>query len=105
MDLDEFGTGEITNNTIVVATKKQVHSELDGEAVILHLGSGTYYGLNSVGTFVWEMLRQPRKVAEILAGMLEKFEVDSDRCEADLMALLHRLSDERLIEVVHEEAT
>ena len=89
-------------NTTIVATQNQVYSELDGEAVILQLHSGTYYGLNAAGAYVWDMLRQPRKVAEILAGMMDRFDVDSDRCERDLMALLQRLSDEDLIEVVHE---
>ena len=101
MSLVQFGRNGITKDTMIVATKEQVHSELDGETVILHFVSGTYYGLNSVGTFVWDMLRQPRQVAEILAEMLDRFDVDSNQCEADLIALLCRLSDERLIEVLH----
>jgi hypothetical protein len=93
---------EITGSTTVAATKDQVHSELDGEAVILHLCSGTYYGLNAAGAHIWHMLQQPRRVVEILAEMLETFEVESNQCESDLMALLQRLSDEGLLEVVHE---
>ncbi len=100
-----MGLVRFSSDTSVVATKNQVYSELEGEAVILHLGSGTYYGLNAAGAHIWDMLRQPRKVAEILAEMMDRFEVDSDRCERDLIGLLQRLSDEGLIEVVHEADT
>lgn len=101
MGLTQSNNG-VTPDCTVVATRDQVYSELDNEAVILHLQSGTYYGLNQVGARIWDMLRQPRKVAEILAAILDNYEVESARAERDLVALLQRLSDERLIEVVRE---
>ena len=78
MGLTQYNNG-VAPDCTVVATRDQVFSELDNEAVILHLQSGTYYGLNQVGARIWDMLRQPRKVTEILAAILDSYEVDSDR--------------------------
>ena len=30
--------------------------EIEGEAVLLHLGTGIYFGLNAVGTRIWQLL-------------------------------------------------
>ena len=41
---------------------------LEGEAVILSLHDGIYYGLNSVGLRIWELIQQPRSLGSILPG-------------------------------------
>jgi len=43
----------VSGYSSVVATKTKVSSDLGGEAVILDLKSGVYYGLNDVGTRIW----------------------------------------------------
>jgi Coenzyme PQQ synthesis protein D (PqqD) len=85
--------------TFVKSSPNQVSCELQGEEVILNLQSGVYYGLDSVGAVIWKLIEEPRTVASIRDAMLEKFEVDAERCEKDLFVLLSRLSEEGLIEI------
>ena len=54
--------------------------------------------MNPVGARVWALLQQPRPVREIRDALLTEYDVDRDRCERDLLALLHALAAERLIE-------
>ncbi len=89
-------------DTTVVATRRQVSCDLSGEAVILHLEQGIYYGLNPVGAFVWNLLQVPRSIDDITSSLLREFEVDSAQCEADLTTLLQALSDNQLIEIHHD---
>jgi hypothetical protein len=83
----------------VVAAKDQVSCDLQGEAAILNLANGIYYGLDSIGAQVWTLLQQPRRVEEIREAVLREYEVEPDRCHSDLLALLERLRAEGLIEV------
>jgi hypothetical protein len=83
----------------VVATADQVSTVLDDETVILHLEDGVYYGLDPVGTRIWQLLQEPRPVAEIRDRIVEEFDVDPERCARDLDALLGDLAERRLIEV------
>jgi hypothetical protein len=83
----------------VVATKDQVSSDLAGEVAILHLQAGTYYGLDAVGARIWSLLQKPTTVGEIRDVIVHEYEVEPDRCENDLIALLQRLAHEGLIEV------
>jgi hypothetical protein len=74
-------------------------SELEGEAVILDLSSGVYFGLNSVGARVWELLQGGRDLRSIRAALLEEFDVPASRCEADLLGLVRRMAEDGLVHV------
>jgi len=89
-------------HTIVVAAPEQVSCPLGEEAAILNLKNSVYYGMNPVGARVWDLLKQPRSVAELRDTLLEEFEVDEERCGKDLLALLGTLQGEGLIEVRDE---
>jgi hypothetical protein len=89
---------EILRDTVLVAARDQVSAELEGEAVILGLADGVYYGLDGVGALVWERLREPRSVAELVGVVTAAFDVDAETAERDLLALLRELAERRLVE-------
>lgn len=68
-----------------------VFRELDGEAVLLNLETGTYLGLDKVGTRIWQLLVQHGSLAKVLDAMLEEYEVDPKRLEHDLLDLCGQL--------------
>jgi hypothetical protein len=90
---------QIKGESVVSAVRDQVSGDLGGEAVILHVGKGVYFGLNEVGARIWNLIQQPRRVEEIQETLLDEYKVDPARCETDLFRLLRRLAKEGLIEV------
>ncbi len=90
---------EIRDDSIVAVSPRQISSAMGAEQAILQLDSGKYFGLNPVGSRVWQLLATPRPVSEILATLLAEYEVPADRCRADLVALLEKLRAAGLIEV------
>ncbi|AFZ15086.1 hypothetical protein Cri9333_4300 [Crinalium epipsammum PCC 9333] len=94
----------ISDNSLIVAKKEQVSSALAGEAVILNLESGVYYGLNPVGASIWNLIQKSTSVREIRDAILEEYNVDFDQCDRDVKALLEQLQDQGMIEVQHETA-
>jgi hypothetical protein len=89
----------ITLDTIVRAASDQVSCDLDGEAAILNLKSGTYFGLDPVGAFVWNQLATPQPVSRIATAMLEHYDVEPERCHSDLLVLLGQLNQRGLLEL------
>ncbi len=89
----------LSNDSIVVVSPDQVSSDLAGEVVMLNLKNGTYYGLDEVGAHVWALIQEPRAVAAIRDAILAEYDVEPERCEQDLLALLSDLADNGLIEV------
>jgi coenzyme PQQ synthesis protein D (PqqD) len=83
----------------VVVAKEQVSSNLGGEAAILNLKNGVYYGLDSVGARVWALIQQPRTIAELRDILAAEYDVATPRLEADLFELLSNLASKELVEV------
>ena len=94
---------EISVRSTVVVSKDQVSADLAGDSAILHLKSGIYYGLNPVGTRIWNLLQKPKKVNGVLSCLLQEYQVEPLRCEEDLLALLKQLISEGLVRVVDEK--
>jgi len=91
--------------SVVVAASEQVSCPLGEESAILNLKNTSYYGLDSVGTVVWNLLRQPRGIIEIRDALLQEYEVEAALCERDLLDLLAKMREEGLIEVRVPPAT
>lgn len=89
----------ILHTSVVVAGKDQVSSNLADEAVILSLKSGVYYGLNSVGARIWNLIQQPQVVQDVCDAIVNEYDVEPDRCEYDLFEVLATLYAEGLLEV------
>ena len=72
------------------------------ESVILDVNSERYYGLDAVGTRMWEALSAHGTVAPAYAALLEEFDVDAERLRSDLYELIEKLSEQGLLEVSDE---
>jgi hypothetical protein len=89
----------ITLGSVVKVSGSQVSADLAGETAILNLDAGIYYGLDQVGSHIWNRIKQPCSVRDLKEDILHEFEVGPVNCEADLLEFLNRLLDQRLIEV------
>lgn len=89
----------ITRNSIVVAGRDLVASDLAGETVLLGLKTARYYGLVDVGARIWELLRDPISVSAISEAIASEYDVTVERCEPDVLRFLEELHDQELIEV------
>ncbi len=92
-------SARLSSQSIVVATSEQVSCPLGDESAILNLKNSIYYGANPAAASVWKLVQQPKSVAELRDALVDEYNVESQRCEQDLMILLHKMRDEGLIEV------
>jgi hypothetical protein len=72
---------------------------VDGEAVIVHVGSSYYYALNRTGTFLWSLLAEaPRTVDEVTERVADDYGVPRHTVRADVEQVLRDLLGEGLVE-------
>lgn len=79
--------------------KDVVSRDLDGEVVILNLRTGIYFGLDPVGTRIWQLIVKRRSLREVLDSLLDEYEVPARRCAADLLEFVARLEGHALVEI------
>ena len=77
-----------------------VFRELGGEAVLLNLKTGAYFGLDPVGTRIWQLLVEHGSVAHVMEVMLGEYDIDRERLERDLLELCGELCATGLGDVV-----
>ncbi|MBW1829607.1 MAG: PqqD family protein, partial [Deltaproteobacteria bacterium] len=65
----------INLESVVVQVVDLVSSSLDEETVMMSVNSGKYYGLDEIGSRIWELIKQPRSVSDLCDILLGEFEV------------------------------
>lgn len=67
------------------------------EAVLLDLDSQSYFGLDELGTMIWDAVSDGKTQTEIVARIIEEFEVNAEIARRDLKIFLERLAADKLI--------
>lgn len=89
----------ITLDSVVSSRPDLVAAPMDDKLVMLDLAQGKYFGLDDIATAIWAALAAPVRVADLCAGLVERYDVAPETCRADTLAFLNQLRDEGLLEV------
>jgi hypothetical protein len=73
--------------------------ELNGESVLLDLKTERYYGLDDIGTRMWQLLDSNSHVEAACSRLLQEYEVDETTLKDDLAELIDKLAEAGLISV------
>ena len=76
-----------------------LYEQIDSEVVLFSLSTQHYYGLDELGTRVWQLLLEHHTVASILAAVQEEYEVDAVVLRRDVERLLGELAANGLVEL------
>ncbi|MEZ4590931.1 MAG: lasso peptide biosynthesis PqqD family chaperone [Chloroflexota bacterium] len=93
----------VTLASQVVRSEDFITSTIDNDLVMMSLEKGTYYGLDAIGSHVWEQLAQPVTVQTLCHQLTEMFDVDLEQCQQDVLAFLTELQKENMIHVVNDD--
>ena len=88
--------GQISLDSSVEISDDAIFREMDGEAVILNLESGTYFGLDPVGTRIWQLLEEHGNLRVVFERMRQEFDVEPAVLETDLLRLVGEFADKGL---------
>ncbi len=76
-----------------------VARELEGEAVMLNLESGVYFGLDEVGTRIWALIQEHGSLRKVFEAMQREYDVAPATLEKDLLRLVEELQGKGLVTV------
>lgn len=89
----------ISAESVVCQIEDIVASDIDDEKVMMSVEKGQYYGLDPIGSRVWELIEKPVKVTELIDALLLKYDVDRETCERDVLAFLEELHERGILQV------
>jgi hypothetical protein len=85
------------DRALLVRCEDLLEADVNGEIVALHIEKGQCYGMNSVASRIWELLKEPISPAQICARLNDEFEVDPETCRTDVAAVLRDFEAEGLV--------
>ena len=65
----------------------------------MDLSSEQYFGLDAVGTRIWNLLDQATAPVDLLSILLREYEVEQQQLESDIEELLRQLLEAGLVRV------
>jgi hypothetical protein len=74
-----------------------VHETIDGETILIHLGTGTYYSLDGVGAEVWALLVAGASAVEVAVRMTTRYDADPALVGRTVGSLVDELIQEGLL--------
>lgn len=73
--------------------------EVGDELVLLDLKSGTYFGLDPIGSRIWRLIGEGKNLSEVCEKLLGEYDVSSAELERDAAILTDELVTRRLLVV------
>lgn len=94
----------LTLNSIVSQKSQVIGAEIDGEAVLLGIENGKYYGMREIGSYIWKLIATPIRVDDLCVQLMKTYDVERDMCETDVLSFLNQLHNESLIDIQNADA-
>ena len=92
---------DVTNlsaNSTVARRAAIIQTEKAGEVVALNIETGQIYGLDAIGSRIWDMIGAPVRIGELCDTLTAEYDIDGPACLRDVLLLLEDLRREGLIE-------
>ena len=83
----------------IIFSESVFAQEVDGEMVLLDMNSENYFGLDEVGSAIWQAMQEKEKLQDVYDVMIEQYEVAPDVLENDLLEFAEKLRDSGLIKI------
>jgi hypothetical protein len=84
-------------NQNITLSPEVISQEVSGETVLLDLDSENYFGLDEVGTRIWQLIKETNDLAAIYQTLLAEYDVSEERLQQDLDTLLGEISQLGLV--------
>jgi len=88
----------VTPDSVLRRSDNVLFQEVGGEAVLLDLGSEQYFGLDPVGTRIWDLIDGTNTIGAVHRRLCEEYDAPSTTVESDLLSLVRQLLDAGLLQ-------
>ncbi len=86
-----------------VQSKQVVQSKIDDEVVMMDIESGFYFGLNSVASIIWELLKDGKTVDELADYLITEYDVNREQCLEETDILNKKMLDLKVIRCLEDK--
>jgi len=93
LDTDIHATTLLSRNSDIIASK------IDNETVMMDIDFEKYYGLEEVGTRVWELLETQTSFDQLCEKLVCEFDVSIEQCKTDVIPFILDLIEQKMLSI------
>jgi hypothetical protein len=90
---------EILDGSLVSRGEGWLSAWVGKEYVMMSADTGTCISLSETGGRIWELMEQPRTVADLCHLLMTEYQAEREEVHADLMAFLEQMQEEQAVSV------
>jgi hypothetical protein len=90
---------DIGPDTILQRKPGLLFNQIDGEVVMLSIENSEYYGMDKVGSRIWELLEIPITLKELIVTLMNEFEVSEEKCKIESIEFIQKLLTKKLLKI------
>lgn len=89
----------IKPETVIKRKENQLFSEIDEEVVMLSVENSEYYGMDKVGSRIWQLIEREITFKDLIKVLTEEYDVTEEQCKEDTIKFLEQLEEKKLIDI------
>ncbi len=78
---------------------EMLSNKMDNELILLSLQNDRYFGLNEVGTRIWELLEKPVTLDELTEKLAGEYHIAPETCRKELASFIADMTEKKLITI------
>ncbi|MEH7439030.1 lasso peptide biosynthesis PqqD family chaperone [Neobacillus drentensis] len=90
----------ISVDCLIVQKEGNIVSDMDGEKVMLSISNGKYYNLGEMGGVIWDIIKNPISLNQLIVILMSEYEVEKRECEQQVFTFVDLLYSEDLIKII-----
>ncbi|PAV31527.1 PqqD family protein [Virgibacillus profundi] len=89
----------ISTNDVVSQVESNIVSDMDGEKVMLSIENGKYYNLGDTGGEIWECMKEPISIQDLINTLVMKYDVGEQICRDQVIGFIDSLRVQGLVKI------
>lgn len=89
----------LTAETTIQRNPELISADLEGETVMMSIENGSYFGMNTVASYIWEQIEEPANISTILQAICTKYNVDEKTAMEDLETFVQELINDQIVSI------
>jgi len=92
-------TQQITLEKTIVQREGNIVSDMDGEKVMLSVQKGKYYNLGKLGGEIWDLMKEPVTIQELVTTLQSQYDVAQAECEEQVTDFINQMLEQGLVKI------
>ena len=87
----------VTLQSVISRNPEIIHSAMDDELVMMSVDQGLFFGIDKIGTHIWNLLETPLKAEVLIEKLVAHYDVEPELCKNDTLLFLNDMLVKKVI--------